>query len=118
MTNIVWPVSLPQVLMLDGLNAKRNSAVVRTQMDAGPQKVRRRYTVSTKTFTGSIIVTEAQRVTLESFYRNVLADGALRFVLADPQTLEEAEFRFADDYSEESLDGYWKITMTLEKMNG
>lgn len=117
MTNIKWPDSLPQVLILDGLNAKKRSSVVRTEMDAGPAKQRRRYTVSTKEFKGSIVVTESQRQILENFYRVVLSDGVLRFQMKDPQTLEYAEFRFKDDYDEDSLDGNWKITMILEKIN-
>ncbi len=65
MANIIWPPSLPQVMRLEGLGGKKKSNVVRTQMDAGPQKTRRRYTVSTKEFTGSVVLTEAQREYLE-----------------------------------------------------
>ena len=86
-------------------------------MDAGPQKARRRYTVATKEFTGSVVLTESQRQTLENWYDVVLGGGVLRFVMKDPQTLQEAEFRFLEDYMEESSDGLWIITMKLEKMN-
>lgn len=117
MTNISWPSTLPQVLLLDGLNGKKKSSVVRTEMDAGPSKQRRRYTIATKDFKGSIVVTESQRKILEDFYDNILGNGVLRFVMKDPQTLEYAEFRFKEDYDEDSLDGNWRITMNLEKMN-
>lgn len=117
MTNIKWPDSLPQVLILDGLNAKKRSSVVRTKMDAGPAKQRRRYTVSHKDFKGSIVVTENQREILEDWYDNVLGGGVLRFVMKDPQTLLPGEFRFKEHYDEDSLDGKWRITMELEKMN-
>lgn len=117
MTNIIWPPSLPQVIRLEGLATKKKSNVVRTQMDAGPQKARRRYTVQTKEFTGSVVVNESQRELLEDFYDNVLGSGVLRFVMKDPQTLLPAEFRFLEDYDEESNDGLWIITMKLEKMN-
>lgn len=86
-------------------------------MDAGPQKARRRYTVATKEFTGSVVLTESQRQTLENWYDVVLGGGVLRFVMKDPQTLQEAEFRFLEDYTEESSDGLWIISMKLEKMN-
>ncbi|MBP5283655.1 MAG: hypothetical protein J6Y93_03205 [Treponema sp.] len=117
MTDIEWPQSLPQVLILDGLRGKKKSSVIRTEMDAGPKKQRRRYTVTTKDFTGSVTLTETQRRILSDFYDSVLAGGVLRFTMKDPQTLELSEFRFTDDYDEESLDGLWKITMNLEKMN-
>lgn len=117
MTNIIWPSSLPQVIRLEGLSTKRKSNVIRTQMDAGPQKARRRYTVATKEFTGSVVLTELQRETLEDWYDNELGSGVLRFLMKDPQTLRTAEFRFLEDYTEESNDGLWIITMKLEKMN-
>lgn len=116
MTNITWPQSLPQVLILDGLNAEKQNSVVRTEMDAGPAKQRRRYTISQKDFNGSIVVTESQRKILEDWYDNVIG-GVLRFVMKDPQTLLPAEFRFKKHYKEDSLDGNWRITMELEKMN-
>lgn len=117
MTSIQWPKELPQVMRLEGLSGKLRTAVVRTEMDAGPQKTRRRYTVAQKDFSGSVVVTEAQRRILEAWYRQTLGNGALRFVMADPQTLAPAEFRFLEDYSEESADGLWTITMQLEKLN-
>ena len=86
-------------------------------MDSGPAKQRRRYTVATKEFSGSIIVSESQRQTLSSWYDTVLGGGVLRFMMKDPQTLQPGEFRFMEDYDEDSLDGNWKITMKLEKMN-
>jgi hypothetical protein len=117
MTEITWPSSLPQVIRLEGLNAKKKSNIIRTQMDAGPQKARRRYTVNTKEFTGSVVLTESQRELLEDWYDNILGSGVLRFVMKDPQTLEPSEFRFLEEYTEESNDGLWIITMQLEKMN-
>ena len=117
MTNIQWPKELPQILRLEGLSGKMRTATVRTEMDAGPKKTRRRYTVSQKDFTGSVIVTEQQRQILESWYQKVLGGGALRFVMTDPQTLEPAEFRFLEDYTENSAEGLWTISMNLEKLN-
>lgn len=117
MTNIQWPKELPQIMRLEGLSGKLRTAVVRTDMDAGPQKTRRRYTVSQKDFSGSVVVTEAQRQILETWYEEILGNGALRFVMTDPQTLKPAEFRFLEDYSEDSADGLWTITMKLEKLN-
>lgn len=104
-------------MRIEGLSGKKRTAVVRTQMDVGPQKNRRRYTVSQKDFTGSVIVTEAQREILETWYEKVLGNGVLRFVMTDPQTLQPAEFRFLEEYNEESTDGLWTINMNLEKLN-
>ena len=118
MTSIIWPVSLPQVMRLDGLSGKKKSNVIRTEMDAGPVKARRRYSVTTKAFEGSVILSETQRAVLEDWYDNTLGNGTLRFAMKDPQTLTVCEFRFTDDYTEEQTgDGLWKINLSLEKMN-
>ena len=116
MTEIYWPDSLPNTLLLAGLFAKRNSNVIRTQMDAGVKKTRRRYTASTKTFSGKMLLDESQRFELDRFYRVDLADGVFRFNFTDPQTLESGEFRFTDDYTENSVDGMFEITMSLERL--
>jgi len=116
MTDIVWPEILPLTLRMDGLSAKRNSNVIRTRMDAGPNKTRRRYTASTKNYTGSMLLDDSQRNELEQFYRVSLADGVLRFIFTDPQTLEAGEFRFTDDYTENSVDGKFGISLSLERL--
>lgn len=117
MTEITWPDELPQLLRLEGLSATKKGNVIRTSMDAGPAKARQRYTVSIKNFTGSILVTENQRKILENWYTNILGNGTLRFKMKDSQTLEFAEFRFLQDYTERSLDGLWEISLNLEKLN-
>ena len=116
MAQIFWPQGLPETLLLEGLSAKRNSGVIRTQMDAGPKKARRRYTASTKTFSGKMILTAGQRYALEEFYHSALADGVLRFNFTDPQTLETGEFRFTEDYTENSLADMFEVSVSLEKL--
>jgi hypothetical protein len=116
MASISWPEELPATLLLEGLSAKQESNVIRTQMDAGPRKTRRRYTAHVKTFTGKLLLTSAQRLILEQFYRAALADGALRFNFTDPLTLETREFRFADGYTETAADGLFEISASLERL--
>ncbi len=117
MTDITWPAELPELIILNGLVAKKNSNVIRTSMDAGPQKTRRRYTVQTKNFDGYIVITESQREVLEDWFDNTIGSGSLRFKMKNPQTLQVEEFRFREDYSEESSDGLWKIVLPLERMD-
>lgn len=117
MTDIMWPKELPQMMRLEGLTGKRHSSVVRTEMDAGPAKARQRYTVATKTFSGSVILSEEERRIFEQWYKINLGAGVLRFQMMHPQTGEYKEFRFAEDYQENSADGKWEIQMQLEMMN-
>jgi hypothetical protein len=116
MASIDWPAELPKTILLAGLLAKQKSNVIRTAMDAGPQKSRRRYTASTKTFTGKMLLTAYQRDVLEYFYHQDLYDGVLRFRFINPQTLEIEEFRFTDNYTEVSVDGLYEISLALERL--
>jgi hypothetical protein len=101
---------------MDGLSAQPKSNVIRTAMDAGPQKARRRYTANTKVFTGKLLLDPGQRAVLEQFYHTALADGVLRFNFKNPQTLAVQEFRFTEDYTEASVDGRFEISVSLERM--
>lgn len=117
MTNIIWPKELPQMLRIDGLSGQMQTSVIRTEMDAGPAKARQRYTVATKIFSGSIIVSEDQRRILEQWFKINLGGGVLRFQMLHPQTGEYKEFRFVEDYQEVAADGKWEISMKMEQMN-
>jgi hypothetical protein len=85
-------------------------------MDAGPVKQRLRYTAAPKRFTGSIIVDEAGREIFEAWFTETLGFGTLRFVMANPETLEPEEFRFTARYSEAELDGLYELSLPLERM--
>ncbi|MDR0455949.1 MAG: hypothetical protein LBH20_04595 [Treponema sp.] len=117
MANITWPDELPPTLLLNGLSAQPQNDVIRTAMDSGPKKARRRYTAYSTGFSGKIILSAAQLAIFRRFYHTALADGVLRFNFTDPFTLEAAEFRFTAAYSAAALDGLFEITMPLERMS-
>ena len=62
-----WPATLPQNFKADGYSETGDEVVVRTEMDAGPPKVRRRHTAKTTLLGGRMILTKTQVATLESF---------------------------------------------------
>jgi len=116
MANITWPELLPKTLLIDGLSKQPQGNVIRTAMDAGPQKARRRYTARAVKFSGKQIFDAAELAVFEQFYHTALADGALRFNFADPITLETAEFRFTDDYAVSAVEGKFEVAMNLERL--
>lgn len=81
---ILWPDVLPQTLLLEGYSSQLADVLARTAMDAGPAKVRRRFTAGPKPVSGSVIVTPAQLVFFQFWYETVLLNGALRFGWFDP----------------------------------
>jgi hypothetical protein len=116
MTDIYWPDALPAEFLADGFSKQPRSNVIRTQMDAGPKKTRRRYTGRAVNYTGKQRFNTDELIVFEQFYHTVLADGALRFNFDDPVTYEPGEFRFTADYTVTEFEGYFEVTMPLEKL--
>lgn len=90
----VWDVGLPQVLLVDGASGTLPDVILRTPMDAGPAKQRRRFTAGPEPFKGHIKVTDAQFATFSTFYNTTLLGGSLRFSWTHPKTDAACEMRF------------------------
>jgi hypothetical protein len=116
MANINWPELLPSGLLEKGFSKQPQDNVIRTTMDAGPKKARRRYTARSIKYSGKQNFDAAELAVFEQFYHNVIADGVLRFNFADPVTGEIAEFRFTEKYTATANDGQYEVTMPLERM--
>ncbi|MDR1836408.1 MAG: hypothetical protein LBQ89_02000 [Treponema sp.] len=116
MANIIWPELLPSGLLADGFSKQPQSNIIRTSMDAGPKKARRRYTARTVKYSGKQVFDAAELAVFEQFYHNVIADGVLRFNFNDPVTGETAEFRFTEDYTVNEIEGYYEVTLSLERL--
>ncbi|MDR2186406.1 MAG: hypothetical protein LBO80_12185 [Treponema sp.] len=117
MAAIAWPDDLPVTLTIAGLRGQYKDPVIRTDMDMGPAKTRRRYTRPPKQYSGTIVVDEAGRQRLEYFYRITTGYGALRFAFANPQTLELREYRFTAPPDESGTgDGLYAVSLRLEEL--
>ena len=115
----VWPVSLPQTPFL-GLRDQRQDARLRTEMDVGPAKMRRRHTAAVRNITATTLLTGTQRATFDTFYKTTLSEGALAFDWVDPVDGTTTSFRFVSPPPFEVVKGgttatrLWRLTMNLE----
>jgi len=116
MAGIYWPELLPSGALEEGFSKRPQSNVIRTAMDAGPKKARRRYTARTVKYAVKQVFDAGELAVFEQFYHTALADGVLRFNFADPVSLETAEFRFTEDYTVNTVDGLFEVTMPLERL--
>jgi len=116
MADIYWPELLPSGLLAEGFGKQPQNNVIRTSMDAGPKKARRRYTARTVKYSGKQIFDESELAAFEEFYHNVIADGVLRFNFTDPVSQETAEFRFTEDYIVSHVGGLYEVLMSLERL--
>lgn len=86
-----WPADLPEQPLLQGFGDTEQEATIRSSMDAGPAKVRTRFTATTKTLTVAYLLTAALYETLMDFYR---ANRSSAFTWPRPRTGEPVQARF------------------------
>jgi hypothetical protein len=111
----VWPVTLPDIPLVEGFSESAPDVTIRTQMDAGPARVRPRYTAGVRPVVGKISCTKAQVETLDVFHVTTLMNGSLPFDWAHPRTGVTKAFRFvkAPKYMPDHKDS-WVVSLELE----
>lgn len=116
MANPVWPLSLPSLPRDTGYGEQPPELSLRSPMDVGPAKVRRRQTAGVRPLQAQLILTEAQVETLDQFYVTGTESGALVFDWVNPRTEAAAELRFVGPprYTPLSGDVVWRADLTLE----
>lgn len=110
-----WPASLPQELNAQGFNYTKQDQLIRTEMDAGPTFVRRRFTAAMEQFGGSVIVDATQYSTFWTFFDNTINGGVDEFTWVHPVTGSAADVRFAAVPSVASITGgFYRLSVQLE----
>jgi hypothetical protein len=116
---VAWPGTLPALPLLDGFREQVPNAILRTTMDAGPPKQRRRYTAAVRTLNVELELTKAQVAVLDDFILNALNGGVDSFTWTHPRTGGAATYRIAGKTPEYSIwtggsDNNWVTTLLLE----
>lgn len=115
--SIVWPVTLPQTPQ-KGFTESGGASILRTPMDSGPAKMRRRGNLPSKLGV-SFLMTSAQVAVLKSWIDNTIR-GTIRFGFPHPRTGEVAEVRIIPTQEGElytftyAAPGYWTVNLNLE----
>ena len=118
MAAYTWPTSLPQTPLLGGFAESLNISTLRTPMDNGPAKTRRRSALPTP-IQCSFAMTSAQVVTLEDFVKNTLF-GVRRFNFTHPRLNTSVEARIVPGrdgkyYDLTPLGGdMWHVSLAME----
>lgn len=82
-----WPSSLPKFQLPTEIKAQEN--IIRTEMDAGAAKSRRRFTAQSYFYSLNMEMSGAQYQTLIDFY-----NSNLEFTMEDPRTGVISDFVF------------------------
>lgn len=113
-----WPIALQQHLNADDFDVQYGDTTIRSDMDIGPAKVRRRFTDAVDIYTCSIFLDLDSWSVLRDFYKTILAGGSLPFLFNDPLNGgATATFRFAKPPDGRPIGGrIFRISMTWERM--
>ncbi len=109
-----WPVTLPQTPLVEGFSRSRQDARLRTSMDAGPDKVRRRYTAVPENLTCVFVMTDSQLDIFDVFYVDTLLGGALTFTWTHPMTGVSVTCRVKDEPQTVPRKRRWAVSMVIE----
>ncbi len=115
-----WPTSLPQKPLVDGYSRDVPNNLIRSSMDTGSDKVRKRGAGKPQVIKATYAMTAAQRNTLEDFICKSIAYGAICFNLPHPETgkLVRARLKAASDgvctFSPYKDTRWWQTTLTFE----
>lgn len=109
-----WPATLPERFSRN-FDTTDVDTLLRSEMDTGPSKVRRRFTGNIEQIQTTINLTEAQVDILKSFYRNTLGGGVLPFKHLYPTSNALVEYRFMSPPSITHVGGLaWSASLQLE----
>ncbi len=113
-----WPSSLQQLVNQDSFTETIGDTVIRSEMDTGPVKLRRRFTRSIDTISCSIDITSVEQYEdLNFFFKTTLNGGVTRFELAHPITGVLTDFRFMGPPKYSPMGGFnFKVDMQWEIM--
>ena len=114
-----WPSSLPDPVRT-GYTIKRNTQVIRTDMETGIPRQRRRFTAPLDVIAVTWIFSDSEFTTFENFVNNDINGGADWFDcdLKDGQGVRTMEVRFMGGTYEAKLVGMdWQVDAHLEVRN-
>lgn len=112
-TTIDWPSTLPQYVLRDSYSRNPGNNLIRTDMEIGPAKVRRRSTSAPTTVSLSFSFDKDELDDFEEFFITTLGYGVLTFNFPDPENEGSTyEVRF-----DSSNDPIYNITLEDETTN-
>lgn len=117
MPNNVWPPNISQAFTSDAFTEEAQAVTIRTQMDTGPGKMRRRFVNPQKTYNCEIILRDSNEYqTLTDFYYLTCQGGTDTIILAHPITGVMTTFRFATTIAFTAIGIAWKAAFQLESL--
>ena len=113
MATVTWPVTLPGC-EAEGYTERRMDGSLRSEMETGPAKVRRRFTATPVFVSLNYLMTGAQVQALDDFYATTTLQGSLRFDWNHPRRKIAVEARFMGPPVYSALGTIYRAQVDLE----
>ena len=94
MTIALWPEALPAAPLAERYQETLADTLVRSKVDQGPDKLRRRTTAGVAEISASYMLDTDQSAILADFYTSTLAGGSLPFTMSHPRSGDAITVRF------------------------
>lgn len=109
-----WPAVLYGRILKGSFTETPPQNVLRTKMDTGPAKLRRRSTAAIRSISFTLFLSKALVATFDTFYVTTIQSGSIKFDMYHPRTYVQGEYRFVNQpqYSA-STEGY-DVHISLE----
>jgi hypothetical protein len=112
-----WPETLPQIPLIAGAVETLPDLVLRTEMDAGPAKTRKRFTAGSRFHDLELNLTSTQVGYFDTFFITTVDGGATKFNWKNPRTQTSAEFKFVGQPTYRPIGGnLYKVEFKLEQL--
>ena len=98
-----YPATLPDPLS-GSYQETAPETTIRTRMDAGPDKVRQRFTAAPTKIKFALLLTKSEVSTLDTFFVTTVKGGSLEFDYTHPRTAASVKARFTGTPSYTSVD--------------
>ena len=110
-----WPSTLPAPL-LAGFGHQPNDPVVRTQMDQGRMRMRRRFSTAPNHVSVSWMFTDLQMDIFRAWWVYQIASGAGSFTvnIQFGSQKQSVTARFLNAYKDTRQEKHWRVEATLE----
>ena len=89
-----WPPTIDKKVLRGGFSQKAVENTIRSTVEAGLDKLRKRYTSPIIKMNVNMWIDFTQYESLETFYNTTLQGGVLSFTFPDPATGDDHEYRF------------------------
>ena len=115
---VAYPIELPEAPQRNGFNQAQQSNTIRSSVDVGEAKVRRRYTLPIKNEKWVMLLNPTQLPIFESWFNTDLQSGVLRFSFADPLTDVTKDYRIKDmpAYAPYGTCGSYTVSFNVEQL--